>query len=734
MLHDLRKVSPKTIIGPYEPDEGGEEASTEREWTAPESWAVEKEGEDVVEAEANSSSEESIIASSSRTPDDASTVNDTSTKKRMRRKTHHAHKPSSSSESASSKFVRVRIYRANGSYHVAQILPHSTVADLTSSLNAKLLLDQVETHKLYLKERGRERVLAPTERPAAITRRRLEQAGYDQADSLDYIAAEDMTFLLKFVYKSQLFGPAAEDLNFDDFEFVDLTGCGLPTIPIVFHKNAASIVYLNLSRNPMVEIPLDFIQSCVTLRELRLSKLPEDIGRLVALDRLVFVGNQVSKLPEQFSQLASLRVLDCRRNNISDLSIAQSLPRIEVLHADHNFVHALDLSNGPCATTSLDVSYNDITLLKLVPTMHTPYALVSLDVSHAKLSSLDDFAFSHLSALQHLKLDHNLFHALPDSLGELSHLIVLSCSDNHLDALPESIGALQRLESLDAHNNSLTQLPVSLWNCASLASINVTSNLLESWRDPPGATLVAPPPTGISLDVPLTPPGSRSHHQATRKPSSANSIHSTAHSSPGRPSPPLAYSLERLYVGGNRLTDEALPPFTILKELRVLNLSFNEIQEMPSSFLRNLTKLEELYLSGNQLTSIPTEDLPRLTRLSVLFLNGNKLQTLPQELGKVQSLTVIDVGSNLTEQDEFIIIGNRGLWDYISYQAAVDIARSEISDPMIAAQKLRDFAISCGSDGSTMIMVIRVADPFRTKQPVADSLVNPHLGRLPRSL
>lgn len=43
----------------------------------------------------------------------------------------------------------------------------------------------------------------PTERPAAITRRRLEQAGYDQADSLDYIAAEDMTFLLKFVYKSQ---------------------------------------------------------------------------------------------------------------------------------------------------------------------------------------------------------------------------------------------------------------------------------------------------------------------------------------------------------------------------------------------------------------------------------------------------------------------------------------------------------------------------------------------------
>lgn len=532
----------------------------------------------------------------------------------------------------------------------------------------------------------------------------------------------------------------AEDLNFDNFEHVDLTGCGLPTIPIIFHKNAASIVYLNLSRNPMVEIPLDFIQSCSILRELRLSsmamkkvpqsvrhsaslhrlelscnrivdlddagldripelnilklqnnrmeqlpwyfprlrmlktlnisnnkfghlpsvicempalldldisfnmitELPENIGRLTALEQLVFVGNQVSKLPEQYSQLVNLRVLDCRRNNISDLSTAYTLPRLKILLADHNMIHALDLSHGPHSTTILDVSFNDITLLKLVPSVQTPFALTSLDVSYAKLSSLDDFALSHLSALQSLKLDHNLFRILPDSLGELSHLITLSCSDNHLDALPESIGSLRRLETLDAHNNSLRQLPVSLWNCPSLILINVTSNLLDTWHSPPDTSLITPPTSGISLEVPLTPPGPRSHLHIARKASSA-----TVHASSNRPSPPLAYSLEKLYVGENRLTDDCLLPFTILKELRVLNLSFNEIQELPSSFLRNLTKLEELYLSGNQLTSIPTEDLPRLTRLSVLFLNGNKLQTLPQELGKVQSLTVIDAGSNV---------------------------------------------------------------------------------------
>lgn len=214
-----RRVSPKTITEHHHDDT---EQLTEREWTAPESWAIEMEGADATADGASSSSEESIPACTSRIPDDLHNATDMSAKKRMRRKTHHAHRPASSASTG--KVVLVRIYRANGSYHVAQIPPHATVADITPSLNVKVLgVKERETHKLYLKERGRgmysflfpclcfislpERMLAPTERPAAITRRRLEQAGYDQLDSLDYLAAEDMTFLLKFVYKSQLLGP-----------------------------------------------------------------------------------------------------------------------------------------------------------------------------------------------------------------------------------------------------------------------------------------------------------------------------------------------------------------------------------------------------------------------------------------------------------------------------------------------------------------------------------------------
>ncbi|CAJ0635451.1 9952_t:CDS:10 [Entrophospora sp. SA101] len=66
----------------------------------------------------------------------------------------------------------------------------------------------------------------------------------------------------------------------------------------------------------------------------------------------------------------------------------------------------------------------------------------------------------------------------------------------------------------------------------------------------------------------------------------------------------------------------------------------------------------------------------------------------------------------LSEQDEFVILATKGLWDHMSYQTAVDIARTEKEDLMLAAQKLRDFAITYGSEKKLMVMIIGVGDMF----------------------
>jgi adenylate cyclase len=95
--------------------------------------------------------------------------------------------------------------------------------------------------------------------------------------------------------------------------------------------------------------------------------------------------------------------------------------------------------------------------------------------------------------------------------------------------------------------------------------------------------------------------------------------------------------------------------------------------------------------------------------------------------------------------DDFLIIANRGLWDYVSFQTAVDIARAgENANPMIAAQKLRDLAISYGAAGSIMIMVVNVrgltkpqGEPVRknTRASIAEipDMVPQALGPIPRT-
>ncbi|KZT04263.1 adenylate cyclase-like protein, partial [Laetiporus sulphureus 93-53] len=703
-------------------------------WTAPESWAVDKEGEDAsvsAIAEEESSSDDNEASGASRPRPE-------------RRRTAAASVGGKSSQS--SVVYQIRIYRANGTYHVVKIDLSVTVEQLTFTLNKKLLLNpEREPYSLYLKERGRERVLAPTERPANVVRRRLEQAGYEQKDGLDMLGAGDLAFLMRLVYKSNVLGPASDELHIDTFENINLTGRSLRTVPILLYPHADAIVSLNLSRNPMLEIPLDFIQACTSLHELRLTnmamkkvpqsvrhcstlrrldlscnriadlddagldripelwslkvqnnrmeklpwwfprlralkdlnisnnkfrvlpsvisgipslvdldvsfnmidKLPDNIGQLRELEQLIIIGNQVSEFPASCSELINLRMLDCRRNHISEISKVSMLPKVEQIFADHNAMHALDISFGP-SVKQLDASHNDITQLALAPgPLDQPFALTSLDISHAKLSALDERALAQLTALEVLRIDHNSIRYIPDSLGSLSQLIHLSCSNNQLRALPNTIGQLQKLEMLEAHNNSLSELPGTLWNCASLQLINVTSNLLGSWGLPPIHGTVTPAVVANSASsekLAVGPAGSGSFSE--RKASTGGSVS-------GRTPPPLVFSLERLYLGENRLTDDTLHPLALLQELRVLNLSFNDIQDIPPSFFRNLAQLRELYLSGNRLSTIPTEDLHRLTKLGVLFLNGNKLQTLPHELGKLMSLTVLDVGSNILKYNIF---------------------------------------------------------------------------------
>ena len=584
----------------------------------------------------------------------------------------------------------LRVYQPNDSYVLLSCAPESTAAEMLYALGRHVAMADPQGYRLFLYERGMDRPLTASERPARIIRRRLLQAGYTEADDLDEMGRQDLSCLLRFVYRADRF-PTLPVEQEQTYKHLNLQAMHLTLIPVPVYRIASSVVSLDLSMNPLADLPLDFAQQLTSLRILRLASLalkrvpasvcaissltqidvssnrlldldhipldelpqlrvvratnnrlsalpaymapmeflqyvnlsnnrfdtfpdilcampnladldlsfntirtlPSHIGRLSKLVRLVLSGNLLSSLPAEMSGLVSLRVLDVRHMTLQSINDLPALPKLERLMATYNCLTSIDSALG-ASLSQLELAHNPLSRAALQAPAAS--ALTRLDLSHASLVTLPDSLLSSVPVLTHLVLDDNQLGALP-ALEALTRLKVLSCAANALTGVPESIGVLSALVRLDLHNNNVRALPPSLWACKALRELNVSSNLLEG--------------------IPIPP--------ATEAPRE------------------LAY----LHAADNRLTEDVFAVLPSLPRLEVLNLSMNEIYEIPTGALRGVQLLRELYLSGNALSALPAEDLEHLTQLHVLFLNGNRLHSLPAELGRLKQLHAIDAGNNI---------------------------------------------------------------------------------------
>ncbi|KIX06069.1 uncharacterized protein Z518_04043 [Rhinocladiella mackenziei CBS 650.93] len=64
----------------------------------------------------------------------------------------------------------------------------------------------------------------------------------------------------------------------------------------------------------------------------------------------------------------------------------------------------------------------------------------------------------------------------------------------------------------------------------------------------------------------------------------------------------------------------------------------------------------------------------------------------------------------VSESDELIVLGTKEFWDHVTVDLAVDAARAEKNDLMLAAQKLRDLAMAFGARDKIMVMVLGISD------------------------
>ncbi|KAI9230134.1 MAG: hypothetical protein DHS80DRAFT_26692 [Piptocephalis tieghemiana] len=642
----------------------------------------------------------------------------------------------------------IRIFRQDTTFATVSCPLSTSAAEVCQILGRKLFLPNVDNYVLYLARPGKERVLAANERPLALQKRWLEQAGYTAEDRLVELGGEDHGYFFKFIFGTIRPLPAIKlpkEVRTPQggwtHQHFDLQSRNLPIIPRALYRFAPGMSALDLSRNQGLELPLDFIVEASQLKALRLSeneykqvppavrhavsletldlsgnrfrevelgqlhcltrlrslrlqgnrltslppswgqghfeslttlylgnnrfdafpevitslpsltdldlsfnhigRIPESIGDLRNLERLLLLGNHLTgALPKAFEQLKALQELDLRENALQELGVLARLPKLTLLFVDGNAVTTLALEFP--SLQDLTLRRNHLTYFKPSPMPTT--SLHYLNLSKSKLAQLKDDFFEATPNLRRLVLDGNSLVTLPKSICRLQALSSLSCTDNLLTTLPVDIWRLRSLTSLDMHTNNLGGIPAEIWWCPSLITLNASSNLISGFpgpREPPRALLEQEglsPYSSSSSSSGLGSSTSPASSPTRKKAMAAGTLHPQQ--------APLASTLKHLFLGDNHLSDDIFPPLMYFSELRILNLSHNNIYEIPRNGFYNMSSLEQLHLGGNHLTSIPAEEVGRLRGLRELFLNGNKLQTLPAELGKIIRLKVLDVGSN----------------------------------------------------------------------------------------
>ncbi|PWA85833.1 leucine-rich repeat domain, L domain-like protein [Artemisia annua] len=162
----------------------------------------------------------------------------------------------------------------------------------------------------------------------------------------------------------------------------------------------------------------------------KLVDVPEEISKLMNMQRLILANNMIGRLPMNIGKLQSLKLIMLDGNQLTTLpdEVGQ-LVRLERLSISGNLLTSLPETIGSLRN------------------------LLLLNVSHNKLKSL------------------------PESVGSCFSLEELQANENSIEELPTSVCSLIHLKSLCLDHNNLKQIPPNLLKeCKTLQNISLHGN------------------------------------------------------------------------------------------------------------------------------------------------------------------------------------------------------------------------------------------------------------------
>ncbi|KAI4458688.1 slit [Holotrichia oblita] len=146
------------------------------------------------------------------------------------------------------------------------------------------------------------------------------------------------------------------------------------------------------------------------------------------------------------------------------------------------------------------------------------------------------------------------------------------------------------------------------------------------------------------------------------------------------------YSLEVLNLTHNRLREVSSFKFTQHAmercggNLRILDLSRNNIDRLPPGQFSGLARLQKLYLQGNGLTHLADRAFEGLRTLNILKLSDNRLVSLPLELFS-DNLEITE----MYLRNNSINVLAPGLFRNVSQLLVLDLSHNELTEDWINA-------------------------------------------------
>lgn len=347
------------------------------------------------------------------------------------------------------------------------------------------------------------------------------------------------------------------------------------------------------SVDPFLLDPLDSSMNNV-LRQ-RISSARADGKLTIAALGLTEIPKAVMSMydydPNNVGSVAWYEAVDLVRLNAADNDIAE-LPDDAFPDSSEHQADPKGIIFGGLET--IDVHGNQ--LRAIPPRLGNLPRLTHLNLSRNQLSNEAVVIISRISCLTELRLAENALRGpFPECICDLANLELLDIHENAISDLPTGMDRLSKLKSLNVSGNKIASIPFEAMARLPLAEVVASRNRLERSLLP--STLESLPSLR-SIDV------------------SHNALLSIMTTQVGLP------SLQTLEVSNNRIT--ILPASAVWPDLLTLTANQNQISIMPADFPL-LEKIQAVDLCGNNLTSIDN-DIGLMESLTMLRLDLNPLR------------------------------------------------------------------------------------------------------------